>query len=264
MGNLVCNKCTPSDGVEKFNQPEYHLYESIDLSQGKTQFLVFSPFFKPLGLMMTTVSYLLIAILIAILVEWIGMHFWWDSTHAQSVLMAELEHLGDNFTTSFTGHHPADLALLVATQTKAMLTENAVAVYFSQLAVEQPNSYFFAVVGSTINAFSVYIESALFVTMIISVRLTIIILSMLILVLVSLVSVVDGLVERELRNYGGDIEHSRIVHLGLYWSPKLAVAAPVLYLAWPGVANPVFFFVPAMCLFGVTNYIIFSKYQKRL
>ncbi len=223
-----------------------------------------SPFFKPFGLIISAFSYLFIAILIAILVEWVGMHFWWDTTHAQTVLTAELTHLGESFTSSVTGRHPSELALEVAYWTKALLTQNPVSLYFSNLATVQQGSRFFVGLANVINAFSTHLEAAMFVTMTISVRLTIVVLSALILVLVSLVSVIDGLVERELRNYGGDIEHSRVVHLGLYWAPRLAVAAPILYLAWPDVANPVFFFIPTMCLFGVTNYIIFSKYQKRL
>ena len=223
----------------------------------------FSPFFKPLGWFFSTISYVSIALVISIIVEWIGISFFWPTDHASLTLAAELDYLGNNFSTSVADVSPAQLAVNVATWTKSLLTENDFVLWFSVFSISEHNNSAMRFAATFVNVVAIYMESAVFVAMVVSVRLTVVLLSSLVIILVTFVSALDGLIERELRHVGGDIEHSKIVHQAMYWAPKLAFFAPIAYLAWPWVANPVFFFVPAMLLYGYTNYLVFSQYQKR-
>jgi len=203
--------------------------------------------FSAISLTLSALGYIGLALLLSIIIEWVGMSFWWDIDHARHMFSRELHHLGQNFSASLAGASPAELAILVATYTKSWLSENSIVSYLQGIKM-----------------IANHIESALFVCMTVSVRLTIIILSSLIIILVSIITAIDGLVERELRNFGGDLEHSKVVHIALSWAPESAIAAPIIYLAWPGLANPVYFFIPAMMLYGTANYVLFSQYQKRL
>ena len=223
-----------------------------------------SPFFAPLRLVFSCFMYVVVATVIAILIEWVGMVFFWPHDHSQVTFMTEIQFLGAHFSTSFAGVSPAELALELAVFVKSIMTENALVQYFYGVATSPQSSAFESSLGRFLADISEFMQAAAFVIMTITVRLTVVILSCMMLFLAFTVSAVDGLTERELRKFGGDIEHSRIVHLALYWAPRLIAIAPVSYLAWPHIANPVYFFTPALCVYCATNYALFSQYQKRM
>ena len=223
-----------------------------------------SPFLAPIRLAFSCLFYVSIATAIAIFIEWLGMLFIWPQDHSQTTFMTEIQFLGAHFSTSFAGVSPADLSMQSAMFVKELMTDNALVQYFYGVATNPQSSAFESTVSRFLTNASQYIQAAAFVIMIIAVRLTVIVLSALMLFLAFTVSAVDGLTERELRKYGGDIEHSRVVHLALYWAPRLIAIAPVAYLAWPHIANPVFFFTPALTIYCATNYALFSQYQKRM
>ena len=225
---------------------------------------ILSPILTPLGIGFKTLSYVIVATLLAILVEWICMSFWWPSNHAEKTMSTELVYLGENFSVAITGHAPAELAFSVAAATKSFLTENWLITTLTRMANQPNSSRAASVIGASLRSAAEYFEAALFVCMTVSIRVLIILFSSLLMILVAAVTAVDGLIERELRFFGGDREHSRVVHMALYWAPKVTFFAPIAYLAWPDVANPVYFFVPAACAFGYCNYTLISKYQQRL
>ncbi len=225
---------------------------------------VFSPLFRPVGMLFSLFLYLTIVLLINILVEWIGITFWWPTDHASVVLVQELQHLGENFSTSIVGLSPAEFAAGVAITIKSWLTQNAFVQWLLMISMQPQSNVALHVIAQLIQLMAVYTEAALFVCMTVGARLTIIILSSTAIILVAIITAIDGLIERELRAYGGDGEHSRIVHWALEYSPLLALIAPAIYLSWPTVANPAYFFIPAMLCYGFANFVLFSKYQKRL
>jgi hypothetical protein len=51
-----------------------------------------------------------VAIIVSILVEWIGMVFWWDLDHSEKVLMIEMAYLSQFNRNLITGVYPRDLA----------------------------------------------------------------------------------------------------------------------------------------------------------
>ena len=222
-----------------------------------------SPFLLPLAWLYSTIKYFFIAVGVGIIVEWVGMTAWWPIDHAEQTFNAEMAFQNENYTTSITGKSPFELSVVTTNYVHSMVTDNAMIGYLKGLAQNRPNNRALGVFSDTLYQLSAYFEAALFTVLTITMRATIVVLSLGLIAIVWLLSSLDGLVERELRFYGGDAEHSRIVHLAKEWVPRFAKIAPILYLGWPAQANPVYFFIPAMLALGFTNYIFFANYQKR-
>jgi len=222
-----------------------------------------SPFLLPLIWIYSIVKYLVIALLIGIIIEWVGMTFWWPTDHAEQTFNAEILFQNTSYTTSITGHSPAELSKTTTSYVQTAISENVVVTYLSNLSQSQPTNAALRTIANSVYQLSGYFEAALFTTLTITMRATIIMLSLGLILIVALLSTLDGLIERELRHYGGDGEHSRIVHLAKDWVPRFAKIAPILYLGWPEQANPVYFFLPAMLALGFTNFIFVANYQKR-
>lgn len=155
------------------------------------------------------VQWLLLSLVFSILVEWAGMVLWWPDeglAHSRTMLTTEISYLDTDFRRSIMTSDPARFAKSIADNTYHYLFEVTRFVDFIRWIspMPAPNEQ-----GVRLALHKVYQPAAEFViammqvTQVFSVRLAILTLAMPIFLLFSLVALVDGLVQRDMRRWGG-------------------------------------------------------------
>ncbi|MCP3869256.1 MAG: TIGR03747 family integrating conjugative element membrane protein [Gammaproteobacteria bacterium] len=102
------------------------------------------------------------------------------------------------------------------------------------------------------------------VTQVFSVRLAILTLAMPVFLMFSLVALVDGLVQRDLRRWGGGRESSFVYHYAKKTALPLVVTSWVVYLALPFSLHPGFIVLPFAVLFALSVAVTASTFKKYL
>ena len=102
------------------------------------------------------------------------------------------------------------------------------------------------------------------VTWVFSVRLAILSLATPVFLLFSLVALVDGLVQRGLRRWGGGRESLFVSHYAKKAVLPLVVITWVTYLALPFSLDPMFIVIPFATLFAFAEVVTASTFKKCL
>ena len=97
-----------------------------------------------------------------------------------------------------------------------------------------------------------------------SVRLVILTLATPVFLLLSLLGLVDGLVQRDLRRWGGGRESSYLYHYAKKSVWMFMLSAWVIYLALPTSLHPVFIVLPFSVLFAISISVTASTFKKYL
>ena len=216
-----------------------------------------SPLTRPLGLAVSIAGFLLVSTLIATLIDWVGMLMgWWDRRHQLHVLTSDIQYLGSNFTTSVFGLAPAEIAMTISRKVHDWLTIS--------LHLGGQQYAFMRILSRVFAAIEPFWQSLVYSAMTVSVRVFIVLLSIACYVIVFAVTMVDGLVQRELRKVGGGIEHAQVFHHAKTWLGRVLVISPMLYLSWPNSLNPLWIVLPSAVFFGISTFITFSTFKKYL
>lgn len=109
-----------------------------------------------------------------------------------------------------------------------------------------------------------YVLAAIQVTQVFSIRLAVLALAMPVFVMFSLVAIVDGLVKRDLRRWGGGRESSFVYHWAKRSALPLLVFTWVIYLALPFSLHPSFVVLPFATLFALSVAVTASTFKKYL
>ena len=109
-----------------------------------------------------------------------------------------------------------------------------------------------------------FLLAAMQITQVFSVRLAILTLAMPVFLLFSLVALVDGLVQRDLRRWGGGRESSFVYHYAKKAAVPLLVMTWVIYLALPFSLHPTFVVLPFATVFALTIAVTASTFKKYL
>ena len=80
----------------------------------------------------------------------------------------------------------------------------------------------------------------------------------------ALVAIVDGLVKRDLRRWGGGRESSFVYHWAKRSALPLLVLTWVIYLAFPVSVHPSFIVLPFAMLFALSVTVTASSFKKYL
>lgn len=211
------------------------------------------------GLIQRLIETLVGAILLALLglvfnviIEWLGMGFgWWDqpgSSHAREMLRQELVWLGNDF--QGTAVPPVEFA--VATTH----------VLYGWLFIWSGQDIALSVIDNMNTTLREYLIAAVVVVQVFAVRIAVILLSLPIFLIVGLVSMTDGLVERELRRWGGGREAGDV-----FATAKRAIAPaiglPVLiYLSLPISIHPSLVILPFAGVFAFSLWIAAASFKK--
>jgi integrating conjugative element membrane protein (TIGR03747 family) len=216
------------------------------------------------------IQWLLLSLVFSIIVEWAGMVLWWPDEgldHSRAMLTKEISYLDNDFKRSIITSDPARFAKRFADNTYHYLFEVTRFVDFIRWISPQPTTN---EQGLRVTLHNIYHPIAEFViammqvTQVFSVRMAILTLAMPIFLLFSLVALVDGLVQRDLRRWGGGRESSFVYHYAKKAALPLVVITWVVYLALPFSLHPSFIVLPFASLFAMSVAVTASTFKKYL
>lgn len=230
----------------------------------KTAFgMAVSQFFEILG-------WLGLALLTSILMEWIGMSFIWEEQgvdHSKNMIMKELSYVNDETRLRYVGNQtPATVAKNFASKADYYLFEWTHIRDFLAWAITIPDTTSTAKVylKKFILFTSDYLAAAINTTQVFFIRLSVAFMSFPLFLLVGTVALIDGMVERELRRFGGANESAYIYHNVKPWIKPVMIGAFVLYLGYPDSIHPNAILVPFVSAFGVVVFVIAKTFKKFL
>ena len=225
---------------------------------------------QTLGGIARVVSWLMAALLFAIVIEWAGMLLWWKEQgprHSRAMLQQELSYLNEDFRRSAVSSDPARFARRCADGFYHYLFEWTHFVDFVRWLKQPPRpgeSRLLAVLRSVYARLGDYVVAAMTITQVFAVRLAVLALAAPVFVLFGLVALVDGLVERDLRRWSGGRESSFIYHHAKKVIFPAVILAWVVYLGMPTSVHPNYVILPFAALFTLATAITAGSFKKYL
>jgi integrating conjugative element membrane protein (TIGR03747 family) len=216
------------------------------------------------------IKWLLLSLMFSILIEWVGMTFWWPEEglgHSRAMLEAEIGYLEADFGRSLVSFNPARFTKDVADKAYFVLFEVTRIADFIAWIAAHPSAHEEELRSKLHQLFrpvAEYVVAAMQVTQVFSVRLAILALATPVFLLFSLVALVDGLVKRDLRRWGGGRESSFVYHWAKCSALPLLVLTWVFYLALPFSLHPSFVVLPFAILFALSVELTASTFKKYL
>ena len=216
------------------------------------------------------IQWLLLSLLFSILVEWAGMLLWWPEEgtgHSRAMLATEISYLQSDFRRSVVTSDPARFARRFADNSYHYLFEVTGFVDFLHWVSPPPAANEQGLRPTLHRIYRPIAEFAIAmmqVTQLFSVRLAVLTLAMPVFLLFSLVALVDGLVQRDLRRWGGGRESSFVYHYAKKAALPLVVITWVVYLALPFSLHPTFIVLPFAVMFALSVAVTASTFKKYL
>lgn len=216
------------------------------------------------------IKWLLLSLVFSILIEWLGMTLWWPEQgldHSRDMLRAEIGFLQTDFTRSLVSSDPARFTKTVADRTFYVLFEFTRFDDFIAWVGQPPTADESGLrprLHAVFRPIAEYVLAAMQITQVFSVRLAVLALAMPVFVLFGLVAVVDGLVKRDLRRWGGGRESSFVYHWAKRSALPLLVLTWVIYLALPFSLHPSVVILPFATLFALSVTVTASTFKKHL
>lgn len=212
------------------------------------------------------ISWLIVSLIISIGIEWVGMSYYWTdqgANHAKEVLAIDKSYMNLQLVSQ-----SLEIKVRVVD-----LTFNAVSWIedkqwlksIGTLSHDSAPTMYSGVlnwVDHLLVKYSEHIEASKYVSQTFVIRLGLIVFSLPIFGLAILVGAVDGLVERDLRRWGGGRESSNVFKLAKKTITPLFVLACVVYISVPISINPVFIILPFAGLVGLSVRITFERLKK--
>ncbi|AKX44903.1 hypothetical protein AKN87_07195 [Thiopseudomonas alkaliphila] len=223
---------------------------------------------KTWAMMWKVIGLLLISLLVSLLIEYVGITFWWPDEgwqHSRNMLDKELGWLDDGFRRSLILSAPGS-----SINQLLNISYDWIFVKTGLAGLSQNASAMVAAKGTTgwlATAYLMaenYILATLFVTMTFIVRLSILVLSIPLFMLSIMTAVVDGLMRRDIRKFGAGRESSFIYHRAKMMIVPLIFAPWVLYLAAPISIHPQLILIPCAISLGVAIVITIATFKKYL
>ena len=216
------------------------------------------------------IQWLMLSLLFSILVEWAGMLLWWPEEgtgHSRAMLATEISYLESDFRRSVVTSDPARFARRFADNSYHYLFEVTGFVDFLHWVSPPPAANEQGLRPTLHRIYRPIAEFAIAmmqVTQLFSVRLAVLTLAMPVFLLFSLVALVDGLVQRDLRRWGGGRESSFVYHYAKKAALPLVVITWVVYLALPFSLHPTFIVLPFAVMFALSVAVTASTFKKYL
>ncbi|NIB44040.1 TIGR03747 family integrating conjugative element membrane protein [Pseudomaricurvus alkylphenolicus] len=215
-------------------------------------------------------KWLVVSLLFSIIVEWIGMTFWWEAQgidHSQQMLANELSFLGTDVQHSLLTDNPTTYADSLSKWFHVLLFEYTRILELIEWLSPEPapgEKGIRLVLRNLYWPMSEYVAAAVQITQVFAVRLAILTLASPAFGLFALVALVDGLVRRDLRRWGGGRESSFVYHYAKKAAFPLIISAWVIYLALPVSIHPSWVILPFSIGFAFTVSVTASTFKKYL
>ncbi len=216
--------------------------------------------------------FLVLTLLFSIMIEWIGMATdFWDEPglqHSEKMLIQELIYLNNDFKRSAIVEKPAQFA--------GNFAINFYELTFKKTGIQSAVRWLAKPTQATktrsarlrrrMHAYYVlaeqYILASMLVTKIFAVRLAVLLLAFPAFILLALVGLVDGLVQRDIRRWCGGRESSFVYH----WAKKslypFLILPWIIYLAMPESIHPNLIVLPFAVCFSISVTIMAATFKK--
>ncbi|MCY4264637.1 MAG: TIGR03747 family integrating conjugative element membrane protein [Gammaproteobacteria bacterium] len=215
-------------------------------------------------------KWLLLSLFFSIVVEWFGMTLWWEEQgleHSRQLLVNELNFLGEDFNRSLLTSDPLQFASEVAEWSYRLAFQWSGVVVFIQWLESEPGADKTGLRSCIYRIYqpvSQYILASMQITQVFAVRLTVLTLATPVFGLFTLVALVDGLVRRDLRRWGGGRESSFVYHYAKKAAVPLIFSCWMLYLGLPFSLHPSWIILPFALAFAFVVTTAASTFKKYL
>lgn len=209
-----------------------------------------------LGNIFRLIWWSLAAVMISIVIEWVGMIWFWEPEHSQHVLELEMSYLSAYNKNMITGWYPSDLGVnfkAAADTAVSWLHLRELSEYLADGVVGGGTQIAIHGINATVNTLFIFaVRSAICVSAVSG------------FVLVGLVAFIDGLVERDIRKACGGIESALLYHRAKRFLGPMLFLSFGGYLTAPVSIHPTLVFLPVMGLFAVALFIAAKTFKKFL
>lgn len=213
--------------------------------------------------------WLALSLLISIAIECLGMALWWPESgpeHSRAMLQTELGYLKQDFGESLFTRNPHRLAESFAENARFLIEKTGIRRLSSvtlNVSVQEPSAQR-SLLRYFGQAIAPYAEAATNIVQLFAVRLAVLILTLPTFVLFSMVGLIDGLVRRDLRRWGGGRESSYLYHYAKKSVWRFVLVATITYLALPVSLHPALVLLPFAVLFAVSVSMTAGTFKKYL
>jgi len=202
-------------------------------------------------------------LLFSVIVEWIGMTLWWPGEgvgHSRNMLEKELSYINDDFSETVISSHPVVFVETVADKFYYYAYEKTKIITFIEWVSKGEYGY----LGNIQQVVEPYVISAITISQLFAVRIGVLVLAMPAFILLGVVGLVEGLVERDLRKWGGGRESGTVFHYAKAPLVPILWMTWLLYLSMPVSVHPNYVILPFAIVFGFLIYLTASKFKKYL
>jgi len=213
------------------------------------------------------------ALLMAILIECVCMHFVWPQEswhHAERMLESELTHLSSDFTQSLLMNAPSQTARAWVSRVHDALfvkpglldwTQGASGTAHAGARPDKSFRYYLNLIYLHVEP---YVRAAGYTCLTFLVRLLVLCLTVPLFLMAAFVGSVDGLARRDIRRFGAGRESGFLYHRARASITPLAVLPWVLYLAMPVSVHPLLILLPSAILLSIAVNIAVGSFKKYL
>lgn len=214
------------------------------------------------------------SLMLCILIECVGMHFFWPGEswhHAQAMLNHELDQFSATFTRSALVQEPGrTVHALIERAYGWLFVKSGLLEWIRNASAEASAGtrnqahdfrYYMALVYVHVEA---YLIASVYTVLTFLVRFFVLMLTLPLFLLAAFVGFVDGLVRRDVRRFGAGRESGFIYHRAKASLMPLAVLPWVMYLALPISVHPLLILLPGAALLGVAMNIAAATFKKYL
>lgn len=212
-------------------------------------------------------SMLVLALCFSIVLEWLGMSFWWPDQgvrHSERMLEQEFKYLNSDLTSSLMVVAPAELAQGAAARFEGLLEFLGVDRLARWLNSPPPSAGWSAAFHDLARGSGVYVEAMVNTVQTFSVRLIVLVFATPAFLLFGFVGLAEGLMRRDLRRWGGGRESSFLYHHSKMFLAPSIVSAWMLYLAMPFNVHPNLVVLPFAMLFALGMAMTTGTFKKYL
>ena len=212
------------------------------------------------------IAWLIISLILSIFIEWVGMLYFWPDQrdgHAKEIFQADQAYLNQHLQQQSVNYKR--LASVKAERAVRWIDQQVALMGVKQTPPNDSGRIFSAVAdwaSGLYSRYDSYILAAGYVSQTFVIRLTLILFSLPVFALTGLVGAIDGLVERDLRRWGGGRESSNVFNLAKRSIMPAFVMACVIYIGLPYSLNPSFIILPFACLYGLAVRVAFERLKK--
>lgn len=223
------------------------------------------------GFLTTSLLVILTSLILSIIVEWVGMVFWWEdegSLHSLNMVDKEINYINKDFREeNVFGYRPIEFVeYAYSTFYDTDNKEGTIASVMNWL--NRPDSasdgFFEGIARSSGNTLKEFFLASFYITLVFTIRLSVLVLSLPLFLLVTIVAFIDGLSQRDLRRWTNGRESGLRYHYMKSMITPVFFGIWILYLSIPVSIHPNYIILPMALAYGFIIREAVSWFKKYL